>query len=300
MMWRKSITFAIEMKVWLTQLRVSHWVKNLYLFVPAFFAGALTEQLLPDLAVALACFCLVASSIYIINDLLDRGVDKAHNLKSMRPIAAGKIAGNTGVVVAVFLAASGLGLGWWLGQTFFLILLSYLVMNLLYSAGLKNIFLLDITLIAVGFLLRVFAGGVVADVPISDWLIVMVFLLSLFIALAKRRDDAELYEKDGILARKNIKSYNLRFIDTALAVMASVIVVAYIMYSMTEEVVERAGSQYVFVTSGFVVLGVIKYLHRSITEGKTGSPIKVLFQDRFIQALVFCWLLTFYLLLYVI
>lgn len=287
------------MKNWLTQIRVHHWVKNGFIFIPAFFAGAMSTELLPNLTLAFFCFCFAASAIYIVNDVLDIKQDRLHTQKSLRPIAAGKISPKQGVVVALILSVTSLVVGWFVGQVFFILLISYLVMNLGYSLGLKNVFLLDLTLIAIGFLLRVFAGGVVADVAISDWLVVMVFLLSFFIGLAKRRDDAVLFEAKKIEVRKNVKSYNLRFIDPALAVMASVIIVAYIMYSISEEVVERAGSQYVYATSLFVILGVMKYLQRSIAEDKTGSPVKVLFQDRFIQVLVVLWLFTFYLLLYV-
>jgi decaprenyl-phosphate phosphoribosyltransferase len=287
------------MKVWLTQLRIHHWVKNTFIFIPAFFAGAMNMEMLPNLLLGFLCFSLVASAIYIINDVLDINHDKLHVQKSRRPIAAGKISVKSGVIVSIVLALIGGVVGWFVGHVFLILLGSYFIVNLAYSSGLKNVFLLDLTLIAIGFLLRVFAGGAVAEVAISDWLVVMVFLLSFFIGLAKRRDDAVLYEREQIEVRKNVRHYNLRFIDTALAVMASVIVVAYIMYSISEEVVERAGSQYVYTTSLFVILGVMKYLQRSIAEDKAGSPIRVLFQDRFLQALVVLWVLTFYLLLYV-
>lgn len=280
-------------------MRPYHWIKNLVVFVPAFFAARILEsEVLVGTSLAFICFCLVASGVYIINDIGDRKEDKLHPIKSLRPIASGDISIANAVIMAVLLLVIGFAISLTQGQLLSLILAIYFIVNLLYTFALKHVVIVDITIIAVGFLLRVYAGGVINDIPISYWLLLMIFLLSLFMGFAKRRDDAILLREKNIQVRKNIIHYEIPFIDISMSVMAAVIIVCYIMYSVSPEIRLRTGSEHVYVTSFFVILGVLQYLYRIIGQRKEGAPIKVVLTDRFMQVIILSWVVVFYFILY--
>lgn len=175
----------------------------------------------------------------------------------------------------------------------------YVVMNLAYSTKLKQIPILDVFIIAIGFVLRVFAGGVNAHIYISNWIILMTFLLALFLAFAKRRDDVVEWETTGTTRRKGINRYNTAFMNQAMTIVASLTMVCYIMYTISDSVIERIGNPYLYVTSVFVLAGIIRYLQIAIVDIKSGSPTKILLKDRFIQLCIAGWLLAFAIILYV-
>jgi 4-hydroxybenzoate polyprenyltransferase len=191
-------------------LRPKHWVKNTFLFIPLFFAARITDlAALSSLFGGWVAFSLVASGVYILNDYRDIEADKLHPEKSKRPLASGAVAAGTALLIMVVCMAGGLGLAWWLLPKFGFILAIYLALNLGYSFGLKNISILDVMIVSAGFVLRVKAGGVLAHVFVTEWLTVMVFLLALFMAFAKRRDDLLIKSRTGMDMRKAIKGYNL-------------------------------------------------------------------------------------------
>ncbi|HEX8037529.1 MAG TPA: UbiA family prenyltransferase, partial [Chryseosolibacter sp.] len=198
-------------------IRVRHWVKNLFLFIPSFFAGHLfkSEELLMVATGALA-FSLVASAVYVINDYRDRFVDRLHPTKKLRPLASGEVGSAAAWILIGALAASGFILAAALNTGFFYLLLAYFVMNLGYSFGLKNIPILDLFLVSLGFLLRVYSGGMIADLPITHWLSIMILLLALFLIVAKRRDDLLINEKNGCVIRKSTETYNLDFVNSCI------------------------------------------------------------------------------------
>lgn len=268
-------------------------------FIPAFFAARILESdILFNNLVAFLSFSLIASSVYIFNDIGDKESDKLHPEKSKRPIASGAIKVFPATIIGVLLFTVAIVLGLTLGNDFLMVIGAYFFMNLLYTFVLKHMVIVDITVIAIGFLLRIWAGGVINDIPISYWLLLMIFLLSLFMGLAKRRDDALLLRDQKIHARKNIKHYDIHFIDISMSVMAAVIIVCYIMYSVSPEIRNRTSSEHVYITSFFVILGMLQYLYRTLAQNKEGAPVKVLLSDRFIQVLMLAWLLVFYFILY--
>ena len=280
-------------------LRVPHWLKNLYVFVPVFFAGEIMNaEVLTESLIAFSSFCLVASSIYIINDFKDRKEDQLHPEKQNRPLASGAINPAFALGISGLLAVMSFAIAW-MGNIYLLeVIGAYFIINLAYSLALKHVALVDITIIAIGFLLRVFAGGVVSDIPISYWLVIMIFLLSLFMGFAKRRDDVLLHQNQKIKARKNIEDYSQSFIEISMSVMAAVIIVAYIMYTVSPEIRERTGSDYVYITSFFVVLGMLRYLQRTLGQSLEGSPVKVLLTDRHMQVILIAWVVSFFAILY--
>lgn len=166
-------------------------------------------------------------------------------------------------------------------------------MNIAYSFYLKHVAILDIVIIAIGFVLRLFVGSAVTDIQLSMWIVLMTFLLALFMALAKRRDDMLIYLDTGKKMRKVIDGYNLQFLDTAMAIMASVVIVAYTIYTASPEVVARVHSNYLYLTSLFVIIGVLRYLKIAFIHKDSGSPTKIVLKDRFMQLTLLGWIVTF-------
>ena len=280
-------------------IRVRHWVKNLFLFIPSFFAGHLfkTEELLM-VGIGAFAFSLVASGVYVINDYRDRFVDRLHPTKKHRPIAAGEIGTVAAWILIFVLVSAGLIIAASLDTVFFYILLSYFVMNLGYSFGLKNIPILDLFIVSLGFLLRIYSGGVIADLPITHWLSIMILLLALFLIIAKRRDDILINAKNGSVIRKSTQTYNLDFINSCITLLSAVVIVAYIMYTVSPEVTERFNSDYLFITTIFVIAGIMRYLQIIFVENKSGSPTRIFIKDKFILITIAGWILSFYLIIY--
>lgn len=280
-------------------IRVRQWVKNLFLFIPSFFAGHLfkTEELLM-VGIGAFAFSLVASGVYVINDYRDRFVDRMHPTKKLRPIASGEIGTTSAWVLIVLLVTAGLFIAATLEMTFFYILVSYFILNLGYSFGLKNIPILDLFIVSIGFLLRIYSGGVIADLPITHWLSIMILLLALFLIIAKRRDDILINAKNGCVIRKSTQSYNLDFINSCITLLSAVVIVAYIMYTVSPEVTERFNSDYLFITTIFVIAGIMRYLQITFVENRSGSPTRIFVKDKFILITIAGWILSFYLIIY--
>ncbi len=282
-------------------LRINHWIKNLYIFAPVFFSGQIinSEKLLQSLY-AFFIFSFAASSIYILNDIIDVEDDKAHPEKKSRPIAAGKISKNTAYFLSlIFLLASLTG-AFLINIQLLLIIIAYISLNILYSIKLKHIAIVDVTIIAVGFVLRVFAGGESSGILVSHWLIIMTFLISLFLALAKRRDDLIIEDETGIVMRRSIKGYNKEFIQSAISILCGALIVSYILYVTSTEVVSRFNNKNIYHSTLFVILGILRYLQLSMVKNKSGSPTKIMYKDIFTQLVIAGWILFFIIYIYVI
>lgn len=275
-------------------LRVHQWVKNAFVLAPAFFGGVLAlDKFIDVLVPGFLCFCMVSSSIYILNDLMDVSADRQHPKKSKRPIASGKISvGTASLVMGVLFLIGAVG-GYLVNKNFFLVLCVYAVINVGYSVYLKRISILDIMLVSSGFILRVLAGGILASVVISHWLYIMTFLIALFIAIAKRRDDVLLLESTGAEMRKSIKGYSLEFANAAMAMMSAVIIVAYLLYVTSPEIRDRHPDKPLYVSVVFVVAGLLRYLQITLVEKRSGSPTRIVLTDYFIQCVVLAWVIFF-------
>lgn len=281
-------------------IRPKDWAKNLFIFLPIFFAGRFFEKdNIVSLIGGFICFCLVASAVYIINDYRDIEEDKVHPDKKSRPLASGQISKPAAVIICLLFLLIGFTGAWFIRDKFMFVLGIYFLMNTAYSFGLKNIPVLDICLIAIGFVLRVKAGAVIARVGLSEWLTIMVFLLALFMALAKRRDDVLLKLSSGVDMRKSVKGYNLPYINVAIPLICAVMIVSYIMYAMSPEVRARLGTYRVYYSTLFVIMGIFRYLQLIFVEDRSQSPTQILYKDKFIQASILLWILCFYIILYV-
>ena len=281
-------------------LRVHHWPKNLFIFIPAFFAGALVDTtVFFQLIQGLICFSLVASTVYIINDYRDREKDRLHPVKKSRPLASGQVSPALALIIAGVLLVVAIPWGFMLAPYFGFSVLTYLALNILYSISLKNIAILDTLIVSSGFLIRTLAGGWLAEVAISQWLVIMVFLLSFFLATAKRRDDLILFQSGQAPLRTSSKKYTLEFINTILSVLAGVIIVSYIMYTISDDVVVRLHTPYLYVTALFVFAGLIRFLQITMVENRSGSPMRIFLTDTFIQVTIALWILCFFVVIYI-
>jgi decaprenyl-phosphate phosphoribosyltransferase len=285
---------------YLKLLRPKDWAKNLFLFIPLFFGREIfnVDKLFHVFLGAIA-FSLVASSIYIINDYRDREDDRKHPVKCKRPLASGAVRPSTALIICALLIIAGFTLAWFIRDKFLFVLAIYFGINLAYSLGLKSISILDIVILATGFVLRIKGGSVISYVPLSEWIVIMVFLLSIFMAIGKRRDDVLLKLSSGSDMRKSIKGYNLEFLNTLLALVCAVMLVAYLMYTMSPVTIANTGSDRLYYTCVFVLAGLMRYLQIIYVAADSGSPTKILYKDRFIQITLVLWFSSYILLLYV-
>jgi len=280
-------------------MRPHQYIKNLFIFLPIFFALKITHmELLSNAFIAFIAFSLTASAIYTLNDYHDIEEDRLHPKKKSRPLASGAISKSQAIIIMAVLSIAGFILMASLSLKAVGILAAYVFMNIAYSFYLKHIAILDVTTIAIGFVLRLFIGSAVTGISLSMWIVLMTFLLALFMALAKRRDDMLIYLDTGKKMRKVIDGYNLQFLDTAMAIMASVVIVAYVIYTSSAEVMVRMNSEYLYLTGLFVILGVMRYLQVALVLKDSGSPTKIVLKDRFMQLTLSGWVLTFAWILY--
>ena len=267
--------------------------------MPLFFSAQLTEPLLfYKVLIAFIAFSLCASGVYIFNDIQDVDFDRKHPHKKERPIASGAVSVNTAYILMfiLFLVSFSIMLALYVNAAIYMGV--YVLLNVAYSLHLKHIAILDVSIIGIGFIIRLMVGAGVSSTQLSMWIVIMIFLLALFVGLAKRRDDVLIYLDTGKKMRKVIDGYNLQFLDTAMAIMASVVIVSYTIYTTSPEVVERVHSQYLYLTALFVILGIMRYLQITFVLKDSGSPTKIVFEDRFIQLTLLGWIITFAWILY--
>ena len=280
-------------------MRPHQYIKNGFIFLPLFFASRITDTaLLLDAVIAFIAFSLTASAIYVLNDYRDVEDDQLHPIKRNRPLASGVITKPQALVIMTLLLVAGTALMTSVSFTAMAILLAYVTMNIAYSFYLKHVAILDVTIIAIGFVTRIFVGSAATDTPLSMWIIIMTFLLALFMALAKRRDDVLIYLETGKKMRKVIDGYNLKFLDAAMAIMASVVIVAYTIYTTSAEVIARVQSEHLYLTALFVIVGIMRYLQIAFVEKDSGSPTRIILKDRFMQLTLIGWITTFVWVLY--
>ncbi len=281
-------------------LRPQQWVKNFVLFAGLIFSQNLGRlDLVLETLAGFALFCLLSSSAYILNDILDVESDRKHPLKSARPIASGKIKIPTAVFLFVILALISLGLSAWLNPLFALTALIYFILNLFYSVYLKHVVIIDVMCIALGFVIRAVAGAVLIGVEISAWLVVCTTLLALFLGFGKRRHELLLLETQATNHRKILSEYSPYFLDQMISVVTASTVVAYAFYTLSPEVEIKLGTAHMDLTIPFVLYGVFRYLYLIHQKEGGGSPTRMLLNDKPILANIILWLLTVILIVYI-
>jgi decaprenyl-phosphate phosphoribosyltransferase len=291
------IATTAEVAPVLRLLRPHQWVKNVFVGAPLFFTpAALSAATVGEVVLGTIVFCLAASAVYILNDYLDREADRQHPVKRYRPLAAGTVAVPTAFGLLTVLLAAGLLLASLLSPTFAAFVLVYVGVNLAYSLGLKNASIVDVMVIAFGFVLRVEAGAVLAGADLSVWIIVCTGLLALFLAIAKRRDDVVRSLNGG--HRGSLAGYTRQYLDVALAVVLSALFISYIIYTTDREVMGKYGTEHLYVTVPFVAAGVLRYLQITFVEERSGSPTLLVLTDPFLMVTGFGWLSVFGYLIY--
>ncbi len=280
-------------------IRPHQYIKNLFIFLPLFFAGQITNpELLANAFIAFMAFSASASAIYILNDCLDIEEDSRHPEKRRRPLASGSISKKSAATLISVFSIAGILIMARLSPEAFSILAAYIILNIAYNFYLKHISIADVAIIAIGFALRLFVGSKATMTPLSKWIIILTFLLALFLALAKRRDDILIFLNTGKKMRRAIDGYNLKFIDGAMSVMASVVIVAYILYTTSIDVVQRLQNENLYLTSMFVVLGIMRYLQITFVEKESGSPTKIVLHDKFMRTTILAWIFSFVWIIY--
>ena len=285
-------------------LRPKHWIKNLFIFMPVFFGGALTHSsAVIDSIVAFFAYSFAASAIYCLNDIVDVEDDRRHTVKCHRPIASGAVSVAAACcLMLVMLLLSTLtavvfSSRW---QALLSVIGIYLVLDVAYCLMLKRFALVDVVVLSTGFVLRIMAGSAATDILPSHWLVLMTFLLTLFLSFAKRRDDVLRMNATGEAPRKNTIRYNLTFINEAITITGSVTLVCYIMYTVSAEVTSNFNTNHLYLTSIFVLVGLLRYIQIAVVDQKSGAPTKAILSDRFLQLVVVAWGLTFLTLIYIL
>lgn len=290
------------MKKTLLLIRPQQWIKNGFVLIPMFFGGRLLNA---DDAIASVvtffAFSCAASAIYCFNDIVDIDADRRHPVKCRRPIASGAVSVPTAYALMAVLALLSALLLFFLpqraGETAGIVAF-YFLLNMAYCLWLKRHAIIDVCTVAFGFVLRILAGGMACDVAVSNWLVLMTFLLALFLSFAKRRDDVLRMNETGEPPRRNTIRYNLTFVNQAITVTGTVTLVCYIMYTVSPEVVSRFHAPYLYLTSIFVLVGLLRYMQLTVVDEVSGDPTKILLRDRFTQAIVVAWIMAFLLIIY--
>lgn len=293
----------MDSKAYLNLIRPKQWIKNLFVMVPLFFGGELFDfKSLIAGAITFIAYSFAASSIYCFNDIHDVDDDRRHPAKCHRPVASGAVSIFQAYVLMALMILLSMICIIFLPENKFEtggVILFYWVLNIAYCAKLKRYAIVDVCIVAFGFVLRLFAGGFASDILLSKWIVLMTFLITLFMSFAKRRDDVLRMEETGEAPRRNTIRYNLTFINQAITITASVTLVCYIMYTVSPEVIENFHTDYLYLTSVFVLLGLLRYIQLAVVDKESGDPTKIILKDHFTQLIVFAWLVSFIIIIYV-
>lgn len=291
------------MKSIIKLIRPKQWIKNTFVLMPMFFGGTLFKgnNLIEGIIVFFA-YSFIASSVYCFNDIIDVEADRRHPVKCNRPVASGAISMPMAYGLMFLMFVLSMAMLLLLPSETYLkvtaILLAYFVLNMAYCAKLKDYAIIDVCIIAFGFVLRLLAGGFATGIVLSKWIVLMTFLLTLFLSFAKRRDDVLRMNETGEAPRKNTIRYNLTFINEAITITAGVTLVCYIMYTVSPEVVQNFHTDYLYLTSIFVLVGLLRYIQIAVVDKKSGDPTKVILRDTFTQLVVLAWGLAFLVIIY--
>lgn len=293
----------MDSKAYLNLIRPKQWIKNLFVMVPLFFGGELFDlKSLIAGTITFLAYSFAASSIYCYNDIHDVDDDRRHPAKCHRPVASGAVSIFQAYILMALMILLSMICIIFLPENKFEtggVILFYWVLNIAYCAKLKRYAIVDVCIVAFGFVLRLFAGGFASDILLSKWIVLMTFLITLFMSFAKRRDDVLRMEETGEAPRRNTIRYNLTFINQAITITASVTLVCYIMYTVSPEVIENFHTDYLYLTSVFVLLGLLRYIQLAVVDKESGDPTKIILKDHFTQLIVFAWLVSFIIIIYV-
>lgn len=274
-------------------MRPRQWTKNLLVFAALIFSQNLSNlPMVSDATIAFIIFCFLSGSVYTLNDLLDIKQDRTHPKKSQRPLASGKLQPPVAIISGSILVVLSLANAFWLNTNFGFIALGYFILQIAYSTALKHVVILDVLAVSIGFVLRAIAGAEVINVPISSWLLVCTILLALFLSLGKRRHEIILLEDNAADHRKILFEYSPALLDQMISVVTASTVVAYALYTMSAETINKFHTDNLKYTIPFVLYGIFRYLYLIHQKSEGGSPEKILLNDRPLLINIILYLLT--------
>lgn len=283
----------------IVSVRPDQWTKNLIVFAALIFAAKLLDPAALALAsAAFLIFCALSGAVYLMNDVSDRNADRLHPLKQFRPIASGALSPGVALAWAAGLSAAGLAAAFALQPMFGVTAAGYLALFVSYTRWLKHIVILDVMAIAIGFVLRALAGGVVIGVPVSDWLLVCTVLGALFLGLAKRRHEITMLGDEASGHRRILEEYDPYLLDQMIAVVAAATLVVYVIYCASPETAERFNTRLLVLTTPFPIYGIFRYLYLVHRKHGGGSPSDLLWRDRPLLSCVALWGLAVILIIY--
>jgi 4-hydroxybenzoate polyprenyltransferase len=278
------------MSVLIKTIRAYQWPKNLIVFAALIFAQQFDDpsKVLRS-CIALAAFCAVSSAVYIINDILDIEKDRLHPEKSKRPLPSGRIGIGAAVTISAVCAVIGFALSYWLGPRFMLGIGSYFGLVVAYSVALKHQPIIDVMVLALGFVIRAVSGALALDVAFSNWLVVCTLFLALFLALSKRRHELAVMDVDALNHRAVLIHYSVPYLDALILIMACATLLTYTIYTCSPEVVQRLGTDKLYITIPFVVYGLFRYLYLVQLREGGGDPSRTLLRDKPMMFTVLAW-----------
>ncbi len=282
-----------KLRYFLELIRPLHAIKSLIVFAPLFFTFEINIDLYLVTLVAFILFYLASSTIYIFNDIIDLKTDKLHHLKMNRPIASGRITTKEAKYLLIILLTFTTFTSYSFNEELLFILLIYLLLNILYSLILKKIFLVDVIVIAFGFILRLFAGAVVTDISLSPWIIVITFLLASLLAVSKRMDTESIMSADST---STSKLYNHKNIKVIIMILTISLIGVYIFFTLFSEIIVKHNILYLPINSIFVIFGVVRYLYLLSKNPINYDPIAIFFSDHLLKITFILWVLSFYIL----
>lgn len=277
-------------------LRPHQWLKNGFVLIGLLFGHAWSNaEMRMQALTAFVAFCLISSAVYVMNDILDREADRRHPQKCLRPIASGRVGIGMALALAAVCLVVGLGL---ISGLFGLpaskapwVFVLYVLMNVAYSLGLKHVVILDVFIIAAGFMLRIFAGTLGIGIVPSHWLVLTGLMLTLFLGFAKRRAEIEVPSTTEQPHRRVLEQYSLPLLDQFITLTAGATVITYSLYTVSEETIALHGTRWLIVTVPCVLYGLLRYLYRLHRRGGGGDPVRELLRDPHLLLVTALWLI---------
>ncbi len=274
-------------------IRPQQWLKNLFIFAPLIFSeNIFNRSMFLQTLLAFAVFCLLSGALYILNDLKDLEEDRLHPIKSKRPLAAGELKKRQAIAAFVILSFISLLFASLLNEEFLWVCLVYYFLQIAYSFALKHVVILDVFIVASGFFLRVIAGAVAIQVQISPWLLICTTLLALFLALSKRRHEILLLDEEAMNHRPILKEYSPYLLDQMISVVTASTVIAYCLYTISGETIEKFGTNKLILTVPFVLYGIFRYLYLIHQKAEGGTPETLILKDHPLLLDIFLWIVS--------
>lgn len=282
------------MKLLLQLIRFEHWIKNILLFAPLFFALQFSNYNFILTCAGFLAFSCLASAVYIMNDLIDITEDQAHPVKRLRPIAAGKISKTHAIIIGLLCTGFAFGVSLFLPWQFGICLITYMFINIAYSLWLKKVVLLDVMLIGVGFILRILAGSALIAVTTSHWIVLCIFFGAIFLGFAKRKYEIDLLTNHATEQRMVLRKYSSTLLEQLMGITATITIITYALYTIDANTIERFQTSLLYVTVIFVVFGILRYFFISQSQTLRNDPTKIFLTDHPLQITVVLWLLSFF------